>query len=817
MRTRSFFILSLLTASLLASPASARAQSAAREDLTPPSTEIVPGEIVVGMKASYSVAALRMPTGVSLARTSQQLTRLNVAVLRVPAGQEVEYASRFQNTEGVQFAEPNYRVQVALIPNDTYWPQQYGPSQILAPAAWDLTTGSGSVTVAVIDSGLDSSHPEFAGRILPGYDFVEDDSTPQDGCGHGTHVTGIIAARGNNADGIAGMAWEVMIMPLRVLNNYCSGSTADVAEALVWAVERGVRVINLSLGTSAPSTLLENGTYYAYTHGAAIFAAAGNAGSSPVFYPAAYPWVMAVAATDQTSQRATYSNYGAALDLITPGSDIYSTLPTSPGFLYNTPCPNPPFPCGKSTQYDALSGTSMAAAHASGAAALLASLPQFDTPDKIYQALTATALDMDVPGRDDNTGYGLIQTADALAFVPTIVPTPTPALPSVSYDILDSSPCANLVQYQWRDATSGGPGNWLPVFGNDGFITAALPFTFTFGGQTYANVTVSANGYLTFGGIGSAKDNFIIPSIAQPNNFIAPFWDDLNPSAGGLLYHATFGSAPTREYVIEWHQVPRVGVTGSALTFEVILFEGNNEIKFQYHTLSGTGADGSSATIGVEYADGSAGREYAYNRVGAVTAGQALLFVPYATGTTPPSNACTAFTHPVDTTGGFFDAPPFCVNIPAGALQHPATLQIQLLSNAPHIPDKWLDLGHYANITLAFSPAPPLSPMPEVYVCYHYTAQDVLQAGGHPHNLFIAAYSATASRWESLPTTVDTNQSLLTARAPHLSIFSIAALQPSGLPVTGAPLAWDTATCLSTLILILGLAIPLRRIIRKKI
>ena len=107
--------------------------------------------------------------------------------------------------------------------------------------------------------------------------------------------------------------------------------------------------------------------------------------------------------------------------------------------------------------------------------------------------------------------------------------------------------------------------------------------------------------------------------------------------------------------------------------------------------------------------------------------------------------------------------------------------------------------------------------MPEVYVCYHYTAQDVLQAGGHPHNLFIAAYSATASRWESLPTTVDTNQSLLTARAPHLSIFGIAALQPSGLPVTGAPLAWDTTTCLSALILILGLAIPLRRIIRKKI
>jgi len=808
MRFKTLFLYIILILPLgRVSPASAHGLTHGEEI----AAQIVSGELIVGMKSSASIIQLSLPAGAEIARASHQLNRLNAVVLKVPSGQEAAYVQKLLDSPGVQYAEPNYLVTIAAItPDDPLWPQQYGPTHIQAQDAWTLTTGTSSVTVAIIDSGIDRNHPEFAGRISSGYDFIDGDTDPQDECGHGTHVSGIIAASGNNAMGIAGMAWNVKIMPVRVLNGYCFGSTSDIAEALVWASERGARVINLSLGTSAPSTLMENGVYFAYAHGAAIFAAAGNAGFPTIFYPAAYPQVMAVGATDINDLHADFSNTGTALDLMAPGSDILSTTPYGP-FYYETLL-------GTSRQFGTLSGTSMAAAHASGAAALLASMPQFDTPDKIYEALTGTGLDLDTPGRDDNTGYGLIHSFAALSYTPSPAPPPPPQ-PVTSYDILDSLTCDNLVQFNWQAAALSG--TWLPVFGNDGTATVALPFDFIFGDQTYSEITVSANGYLTFGGVGSARDNFLIPGIAQPNDFLAPFWDDLNPSAGGLLYQATFGIAPNRKYVVEWHQVPRAdGTTGSTtLTFEVILFEGSNDIQFQYQTLKGNASDGSSATIGVEYADGTAGQAYSYNKAGAVKEMQALLFRPYATGSTPPSNNCSTYTRHVDIAGGFFDPAPFCVEIPSGALHGPAILRIRDLARAPSPPTGWISLGHYADITLSFSPDLPLSPMPEAYVCYHYTVGDVLHAGGHPENLFLAAYDSARKSWEILPTTVNPAQGLLTARAPHLSICSVVTGQPPAqLPVTGAPLILPTLTILGWLVtfggILLTIVLRMRRRVR---
>lgn len=745
------------------------------------SREFLPGEVVIGMKESVSAASLRLPAGGSLWRTSRALDALHVAVMRVPEGQEQEYARKLRGVAGVLFAEPNYIVRADFIPDDSLWPQQYGPAMIQAPDAWDVTTGSNGVIVAVIDSGLDSSHPEFSGRILPGYDFVQKDTVPQDECGHGTHVAGIIAAQGNNSAGIAGLAWETSLLPVRVLNGTCSGSVADVAEALVWAVERGARVINLSLGTASPSTLLENATYYAYRHGAALFAASGNSGSSTVVYPARYDWVMAVGAVDSAAQRASFSNYGTELDLMAPGVSILSTTPYGT-FYYQTLF-------GTTSQYGFLSGTSMAAPHAAGAAALLASQPAFDDPDKIYQALTSTALDLDAPGRDDNTGYGLLQLADALAFTPGTFPPPPP--PAIEYDWADSDTCGNLVQYAWRDAAAVGTAHLFLPGTNEGYTAISLPFNVDFGGQTYTSVTAHSNGYLAPGNNTSiVRDNFILPGIAPPNNFIAAFWDDLTADTNGVLYTATFGSAPTREFVVEWTEMKIVGSIDSRLRFEVVLFENSDDILIQYHTLDGNRADGASATIGVEYADGQAGREYAYNRSGALRPGLALLFQPYPTGGIPPSNACENFTVQVGSGGGFFNAPPFCALIPANALHHPATLKIFPLLSAPSMPRTFLDLHHYADIRLLWSPAPPLSPLPEVYVCYHYSPQDVLAAGGHPENLFIAAYDDSSKRWQALPTSTDLINEIIMARAPHLSIYGVGTLRNlSDLPQTGAPLS----------------------------
>jgi thermitase len=321
-----------------------------------------------------------------------------MAVVDVPAGQEESYRKKLAGSPGVLFVEPNYIVSASAdyLPNDPlYSPNiddplgQWAPLQIQAPAAWGSgVTGSNSVVLAVIDSGVDSAHPDLAGRLMAGYDFYQDDAIPQDECGHGTHVTGIAAANGDNGIGIAGIDWGAQVLPVRVLGPDCSGPVSAVAAGIVWAVDKhGADVINLSLGMVSPSRLLEYATYYAYQRGAAIFAAAGNSGTTPILYPAAYPWIMAIGATNSSGLRSSASNYGDQLDLMAPGVNILSTFPTS-----------------ESSPYGYLTGTSMAAAHASGAGALLASQAVFDTPLKIYNALTGTALDMDdpasIPARD---------------------------------------------------------------------------------------------------------------------------------------------------------------------------------------------------------------------------------------------------------------------------------------------------------------------------------------------------------------------------------------------------------------------------------
>ncbi len=748
---------------------------------SPEAETFAAGELIVGLRKGYTAGALALPAGVRLVAGRERLATLGAALVRVPAGQEVAYQHKLQALAGVRYVEPNYRVQADLVPNDTRWSEQYGPVRVQAPSAWDLTTGSPAVILAIVDSGLDASHPEFAGRVLPGYDFVERDTTPQDACGHGTHVAGIAAARGNNAEGIAGIAWEVQILPLRVLDATCSGTVADVAEGIVAAVERGARVINLSLGTSRASTLLENATFYAYTHGAAVIAAAGNMTWNPALaYPARYDWVLAVGASDVSDQRWSGSAYGPELDLMAPGVDILSTLPLGPNAY------------GKAPGYDTLTGTSMAAPHVAGAAALLASSLQFDSPDKIYEALTETALDLGDPGWDQFTGHGLLQVYAALTYLPTVSPTPTPDPPTVAYDILDTLACPNLVSYSWREAQRYG--EVVGLFRGMDAVTLSLPFPFSFGGQVYTSVDVTPDGYLTFDGQGGIGENFFLPGLAQPNNFLAAYWDDLlvDPVEDWRVYQAVFGTAPNREFVVEWNNLPHCSrywgfnctQWSGSLTFEVVLFEGSNEILFQYRALSLSALGGASATVGVEYADGWAASMWSYNQAGGVENGMALRFVPYTVGDPLPSAGCSSLVRPVSG-GDVYWHSPFCVIIPAALPHQPAILRLAHPVRAPAMPSTWLDLNRKADVRLQYSPPPPISPTPEVYVCYQYTPEDIVRAGGHEENLFLAAYDAAQRRWQALPTSVNYGNGTIFARAPHFSYYGVAALAPQQLPVTG--------------------------------
>jgi predicted CXXCH cytochrome family protein len=369
------------------------------------------------------------------------LVGLDVWMLVVRTGSIGHIIAALRSSPLVAFAEPNYIARVYLVPDDPYWSRQSYLLNIQAPQAWEVTTGASEVVIAAVDTGVDAGHPDLAARIWNnpgemgsdvagndkrtngldddgngytddwmGWNTVAGTGDVRDDHGHGTHIAGIAAADTDNAEGIAGVAWHARIMPVKALNSAGFGTYLQVAEGIVYAADQGAQIINLSFGSSQPSAVLEAAVNDARTRGSLVVAAAGNSGSSTTHYPAAYRSVISVGAIDADDQLASFSTFGETMDLVAPGVDIYSA-----------------YAGGGYTQYF---GTSLAAAHVSGVAALLFSLPQFGTPAQVQDALLATALDLGDPGRDPTYGAGLVQAYDALNYDPAglLTPTPSPTL-----------------------------------------------------------------------------------------------------------------------------------------------------------------------------------------------------------------------------------------------------------------------------------------------------------------------------------------------------------------------------------------------------
>jgi type VII secretion-associated serine protease mycosin len=323
-----------------------------------------------------------------------------------------------QRAPGAVGVELDATVRVADVPagDDTYRGSQWDLATVRATDAWARSTGTGA-TVAVVDTGVDATHPDLAGQVLPGADFVTGtEGEAVDPHGHGTHVAGTIAALAGNGTGVAGLAPNARILPVRVLSANGSGYMSDVASGIVYAADHGADVINMSIGTTSQLEAVTSAVEYAHGRGVVVVAAAGNTRSSgsPVSYPAADAGVLAVAATDSSDNVAGYSNQGWYVDVAAPGTDILSTYPMASG------------------EYRWMSGTSMASPHVAALAALLKGYDHTLTPDQIEQAITASAVDLGVPGRDDDFGAGRIDAAAALAAVTPQPSTPQPSTPEPS-------------------------------------------------------------------------------------------------------------------------------------------------------------------------------------------------------------------------------------------------------------------------------------------------------------------------------------------------------------------------------------------------
>ena len=356
-------------------------------------------------------------------------------------------AAAYDADPNVVYAEPNYYAYVsdgplaplAFTPNDPYFPFQWHMPLIQAPQAWDVSTGQG-VLVAVLDTGIAYEDFENFRRapdlsstgFVPGYDFVNDDSHANDDEGHGTHVAGTIAQSTNNGQGVSGVAFGATLMPVKVLDNRGQGSYDTIARGIIFAADRGARVINLSLSGRGGSSALAEAVDYATRKGVLVVAAAGNSGGA-VEYPAAYESVLAVGSVGFDRTRVDYSNFGTQLDLVAPGgnTDVDLNRDGYPdGVLQETFRGDP-------TQFGFYyyEGTSMAAPHVSGVAALLFARRPAAPAAQVRQALEMTAADLGPAGRDNEYGMGLVQAASALAFIggpatPTPTSTPQPPTPT---------------------------------------------------------------------------------------------------------------------------------------------------------------------------------------------------------------------------------------------------------------------------------------------------------------------------------------------------------------------------------------------------
>jgi subtilisin family serine protease len=365
----------------------------------------------------------RMPGSVVLDsfQGSEGLTELQ----RVPAGAKAtDVIKRYEADSTVEAVMPNeiWRAydtapvpttppSAASGPNDSRFGDMWHAETMRYRDCWTKSQGEG-ITVAVIDTGIDASHPDLVGQIAPGgYDFVGKDDDPRDGNGHGTHVAGIIAAALNNGEGIAGIAPKAKIMPLRVLDDNGRGSTFAILKAMSHAVKKGAKVINLSLG-SPPGGILSRGYMKIFgdslvRKGVLLVAAAGNEGGA-VGMPAQVSSFMAVGATNATDKLASFSNFGKTISVTAPGVDILSTMPTYPCNLSTNHAST------VTTTYSKLSGTSMATPIVAGAAALIWSQNPTWKPQQVREALEKSAIDLGAAGRDQQFGFGRIRPWMAL-------------------------------------------------------------------------------------------------------------------------------------------------------------------------------------------------------------------------------------------------------------------------------------------------------------------------------------------------------------------------------------------------------------------
>jgi subtilisin family serine protease len=377
----------------------------------------VPGELIVGFTGAATAQQQSSLHAALGARGARPLGLARAVLVTFDAGASLSaIQSQYQSSPLVEFADPNYWGEGGFLPNDTWYGNQWHHhntgqfggtpgADIESQAGWDDARGSSSVTVAVLDSGIDSDHPEFVGRVSAGFDFVNQDAVPEDDHGHGTMVSGLLAANANNGFSAAGVDHFCKIMPIKVLNANNAGTTADLIEGIGFASANAADVLSMSLINYPLTQALNTALRDAKEAGAILVACAGNGGigDADVSGPGNSPHTISIGATTNTDARASYSGTGNELEFVAPGHAVRTVV-------YNS-------------SIDAVSifsGCSAATPVAAGIVSILRALEPELRTRHIRDILVASAEDQvgpaseDTPGWDSFFGFGRLNLKNAL-------------------------------------------------------------------------------------------------------------------------------------------------------------------------------------------------------------------------------------------------------------------------------------------------------------------------------------------------------------------------------------------------------------------
>ena len=497
LRTKFFSLTILLLASIITSNISI-ASNLAFGDVNN-GTKHAPDRLLVKFKASVSEGTQNTALAKNKAVKIDVVPRINVKIIKVAANELDSVETALRNNPSVQYVEKDYLLEPLALPTDPYFSKQWHLSTIAAPNAWDISKGDNAV-IAILDTGVDPAHPDLKNKLLPGYNFYDNNNNWSDVCGHGTAVAGTAAAMTNNGEGVAGVAWNAKILPIRITDTSCYGYYSTMAKGIIFAADNGARSANISFHIF-DGFALKDAAKYMYDKGGWVVAAGGNSGSLQNYND--NPYIISVGATGPTDQITGFSTFGPYIDFAAPGYGIYTTL--------------------RGNSYGPVSGTSFSSPIVAGLIALMVSKNSNATPDQIYDALKNSAADLGVGGRDYYYGWGRVDAYKSLQALDGVVikDTVPPLVISPPNEIVTAL------------SANGAIVNYPPATATDNVGVTSGPTCVPPSGSTFpiGITTVTCTASDAAGNIGSATFTISINKMVQ-NDTTPPVISITSPTGG---------------------------------------------------------------------------------------------------------------------------------------------------------------------------------------------------------------------------------------------------------------------------------------------